>query len=726
MSHECEFNIHNKCETFTFDKVAKQSNGSVLLKVDKTVILASVVSEFLNPTNEEFTPLTVQYIEKSYSNATITSGYIKREGKSSEFEVLTSRIIDRSLRPLFPDGYCFPTVITIMVLSVQPDADLQVLALNAASAALYYSDLPVKKIVTALRIGRINNNFLINPSFMEQENSTLDLLVSGTKDDLLMIEMKTNSSKSNDNMIEISNTNEIKENDLLEAIKIAFDNIRNQIIIYEEKFSKITKDTVQIDLIKTHIEQNHIIYIRDNYSTEIRNAVLLMSTKSKIDPLKKLSNNILKTQYVEEKKISYNTIYQIVDLIKKEIVRKMILDENIRPDGRKFNEIRPIDIETNILPSTHSSCLFTRGQTQALVVATIGGVKDAQSYDRITSKYTHSEKFMLHYNFPGFCVGEAKPVFGVSRRELGHGNLGKRALESTIDSNYSDTIRLVSEVFESNGSSSMATVCAGSIALKAANIPTSNLVAGIAMGAMIKNDKFSILSDISGLEDNDGDMDLKIAGTSRGITAMQMDVKLNGLNFDILEKTLLQAKNGKDHILGIMEESLKNIETSKALPLIAKLKIDPKNNSIIIGQGGSTIKNITEEFSVKIDINKNNGEVKITSNDMTNINNAVKKIEDILKEHLKNEIDYSEKYKINDNFMGIVQRIVDFGAFVMLPDGEEGLLHVSKISKHKVNNVNDVLDIGQKIDVTIINISKDRIGLVATDTIEETQESDIL
>jgi polyribonucleotide nucleotidyltransferase len=465
------------------------------------------------------------------------------------------------------------------------------------------------------------------------------------------------------------------------------------------------------DLLLTHV--------KDNYTENIKEAIKVMAKKERYSGLNDIAKKIFSDNYCVEYAIELKDIREAVEIVKKDIVRDMIIEENLRADGRGLKDVRAISIETNILPSTHSSCLFTRGETQALVVATLGNNKDAQMYEVLTSKETKNENFMVHYNFPGFSVGEAKPIFGVSRRELGHGNLAKRALESSIDKDYTDTIRLVSEIFESNGSSSMATVCGGSIALKAAGIPIASLVAGVAMGGVFKDDKHAILTDIMGLEDHDGDMDFKVTGTSNGITALQMDIKLGGISLEILKEALEQAKEGRVHILTLMEDAVKDIVPSDALPLIEQFSIDPTKVLAVIGKAGSVIREIIEKWGVSIDLDKSSGAVKITGDNKDSILGAVEQVKNIssnAKSFQKKEIiNFETIYKIDDILDGKVVRIADFGAFIELPKGGEGLLHISKISKKRVNNVKDVLNENDTISVKVLKVSKDRIELIATD-----------
>ena len=725
MSTVCEFELNGKQEIFEFGKVAKQANGSVLAKLGNAVVLATVVSEFDNPVEEDFTPLTVQYLEKTYAAAKLPGGFFKREAKPSEFETLTARVIDRSLRPLFPKGYVYPTTITVIVLSADKDVDLQALALNAASAALYSSNLPIKKSVAGVRIAKIDGEYVVNPPLTKMNESTLDLYVAGTKDELLMIEMKAISSEE---MVEVDieafskihKTNEMTESNLVEAIGIAQKALNESNSTYESGFEEICKEIMDVKLAEFSIEESVINYVRDNFIDDVKNAIKKLAKSERATELKDLAKSISANDYCKENEIELSTIYEAVSIVKREAVRAMIVNDKVRADGRGLKDVRPIEIDTNILPSTHSSCLFTRGETQALVVGTLAGPKDGQMYEVLTEKSATIDNFMLHYNFPGFSVGEAKPMFNVGRRELGHGNLGKRALEATIDKDFTDTIRLVSEILESNGSSSMATVCGGSLALKAAGVPISDLVAGVAMGMVVEGDNYSVLTDIMGLEDHDGDMDFKVAGTKEGITALQMDIKLGGIELSVLEEALLQAKEGRDHILVLMEDAASEIIPSEALPLMEQFAIDPSKIGMIIGKAGATIKEIIEKFSVSIDTDRDTGNVKVSGDNKQNILDACEHIKTISnnaparRDHGKKNIDFEKLYKIDDVLIGKVVRLADFGAFVELPKGGEGLLHISKISKQRVKKVEDVLSVDDNVEIKVLKVSKDRIELASS------------
>jgi len=704
MSHSIKIEINNKIEIYEIDKVAKQASGAVLLKEKDAVILATVAYEDKS-VEEDFLPLTVQYIEKAYAVSKIPGGYIKREARPSDFETLTSRIIDRSLRPLFPDGYSCPTQITILVLSADNEVDLQTMAVNAASAALFLSDLPIDSCVSAVRVAKIDDKLILNPTNQELDKSILDLLVCGVDDDLLMIEMKVDSSEQDGEFF----VNELSNDETLQALEFANSAISNASNKYKESFSLYKKANVSLELNAQKVDENIITHIKNNYLDELKDAINQMAKSERASHLKDIANKISK----KEENFSLDDIKIALDIVKKEIVRSMILDEGKRADGRGLKEVRPIDIETNILPSVHSSCLFTRGQTQALVALTLGDSKDAQSYDLLTSKETLYENFMVHYNFPGFCVGEPSPLKPPGRRELGHGNLAKRALMPSFKLSRKETVRVVSEILESNGSSSMATVCGGSLALKAAGLDVKKLIAGVAMGLVIEGNRYAILSDIMGLEDHDGDMDFKIAGSKDGITALQMDIKLGGVSKEILKEAIDQASEAKDHILLIMHSASEEIVlNSNALPTVETFEIDSKSFGAVIGQGGKNIKEVTQKFNVKIDLDRDSGLVKVEGDDTISVDGAVEMIKEFAAQssHKKESASIPE-FKEGQVFDGVVKRIADFGAFVELPGGVDGLLHISKLSDDRVDKVSDILSIDEKIKVKILSQNGNKIEL---------------
>lgn len=686
--------INKNTEIFDIDKVAKQAAGAVLMRQGKSIVLATVAREE-KQVEEDFLPLTVQYIEKAYAAGKIPGGYVKRETKPSDAETLTARIIDRSLRPLFPKGYAYPTQIVVMVLSADPKVDLQVMSLNAASVALYLSDIPMKAPVCGVRIGKIDGNFILNPNNEELQNSTLDLYVAGVKDELLMIEMRAlPDQKENEIFIEApyadvltqttsQNMNELSEDEILEALNLAQKAILNGSNAYEEAFSKHKKNS-QIKL-KNEIEHPEILaFIENNFQKQIKEAINQMAKSERASELNKIAKEILNLEITKD--WSEESVLNTLAKVKRKLIREQILNEGKRADGRSLNEVRPISIETNILPNAHGSCLFTRGQTQALVVATLGGENDAQMIDLLTEKNPISERFMVNYNFPGFSVGEASPIKAPGRRELGHGNLAKRALYPSVDENYPYIIRLVSEILESNGSSSMATVCGGSLALKAAGVPSLKLVAGVAMGLIFEDNKHAVLTDIMGLEDHDGDMDFKVAGSKDGVTALQMDIKLGGIDQETLKQALYQAKEGRIHILNIMEEAAKEIIVNEeVLPKLELFSVDPSKIVDIIGQAGKTIKEIIEKFGVSIDLDREKGEVKIAGSQNEQIKAAKDYIINITGSQKGTKKGSKDKdisgFELGQEFQGIVKKIAPFGAFVELKNGVDGLLHSSK-SKH--------------------------------------------
>ncbi|EPV5543522.1 polyribonucleotide nucleotidyltransferase [Campylobacter lari] len=696
-----KININNHIEIFDTDKVAKQAAGVVLMQEKNAVVLATVAREE-KMVEEDFLPLTVQYIEKAYAAGKIPGGYVKRETKPGDSETLSARIIDRSLRPLFPKGYAYPTQIVVMVLSADPEVDLQVMSLNAASVALYLSDIPIKAPVCGVRIGRINNEFVLNPSNSELKNSTLDLYVAGVKDELLMIEMRALSNKKDNQHC----MNELSEDDTLKALDFASSAILRGSNEYEKAFAAYRKNSK----LEFKIESDNIQiidYIKNTYITKLKIAINQMAKSEKASEILQIAKEIESESMAIENEWKFEDIEKALHVCKRELVRNQIINENKRADGRGLKDVRKIDIETNILPSAHGSCLFTRGQTQALVVATLGNDNDAQMSDMLTEKNPICEKFMVNYNFPGFSVGEASPIKAPGRRELGHGNLAKRALYPSVDADYIHTIRLVSEILESNGSSSMATVCGGALALRAAGVKSEKLVAGVAMGLVFEEEKYAILTDIMGLEDHDGDMDFKVAGSHDGITALQMDIKLGGIEQKVLQEALYQAKEARGYILNLMQEACEKIIVNEAiLPKVEIFNVDPNKIPDIIGQGGKTIKDIIEKFEVNIDLDRDKGEVKIAGIDHNLISQSKEYILNLLHSKGSNKRrDKKEmpKFDIGEEFLGRVQKVVEFGVFVELKEGVDGLLHNSKIKEK--------LEVGHEIKVKVAEIKNGKVSL---------------
>ncbi|GAA8701094.1 polyribonucleotide nucleotidyltransferase [Helicobacter pylori] len=676
----------NKTEEFALKQVAKQATSSLMYRLGKTIILASVCTE-REPVSEDFLPLVVQFLEKSYAAGKIPGGFVKREGRAQDFEILTSRLIDRTLRPLFPKDYRYPTQITLMVLSHDIENDLQVSALNAASAALFLSHIAPIKSVSACRIARIDNEFIINPSTSLLNQSSLDLFVSGTKESLNMIEMRSLGQQ----------LNALEEPLMLKALELAQKSLKETCTLYEEIFTPHQNELLFKESQGIIFNERLLDLLKNQYFDEIIKGI----ESSALSERENVFNEIARKISEAHSEFSLKEIELSLEKVKKTEIRRMIIKDKIRPDKRALEEVRPILIESDLLPMAHSSILFTRGQTQSLVVGVLGTDNDAQAHESLEHKAPIKERFMFHYNFPPFCVGEASSIGATSRRELGHGNLAKRALETSIK-NKEQVIRLVSEILESNGSSSMASVCAGSLALYASGVEIYDLVAGVAMGMVSEGQDHAILSDISGLEDAEGDMDFKIAGNLEGITAMQMDTKMSGIQLEVLYQALLQAKKAREHILKIMHEAKEKIVINFShLPATEIFNVAPDKIVEIIGQGGRVIREIVEKFEVKIDLNKPSGEVKIMGN-----KERVLKTKEFILNYLHSLDQELEQYAIDEVLEAQVKRIVDFGAFLSLPKGGEGLLRKQNMDRCQV-----VLKEGDSIKCRVISFNKGKIAL---------------
>ncbi|GAA8687522.1 polyribonucleotide nucleotidyltransferase [Helicobacter pylori] len=679
-------NSSNKTEEFALKQVAKQATSSLMYRLGKTIILASVCIE-REPVSEDFLPLVVQFLEKSYAAGKIPGGFVKREGRAQDFEILTSRLIDRTLRPLFPKDYRYPTQITLMALSHDIENDLQVSALNAASAALFLSHIAPIKSVSACRIARIDNEFIINPNTSLLNQSSLDLFVSGTKESLNMIEMRSLGQK----------LNALEEPLMLKALELAQKSLKETCTLYEEIFTPHQNELLFKESQGIIFNERLLDLLKNQYFDEIIKGI----ESSALSERENVFNEIARKISEAHSEFSLEEIELSLEKVKKTEIRRMIIKDKIRPDKRALEEVRPILIESGLLPMAHSSILFTRGQTQSLVVGVLGTDNDAQTHESLEHKAPIKERFMFHYNFPPFCVGEASSIGATSRRELGHGNLAKRALETSIK-NKEQVIRLVSEILESNGSSSMASVCAGSLALYASGVEIYDLVAGVAMGMVSEGQDHAILSDISGLEDAEGDMDFKIAGNLEGITAMQMDTKMSGIQLEVLYQALLQAKKAREHILKIMHEAKEKIVINFShLPATEIFNVAPDKIVEIIGQGGRVIREIVEKFEVKIDLNKPSGEVKIMGN-----KERVLKTKEFILNYLHSLDQELEQYAIDEVLEAQVKRIVDFGAFLSLPKGGEGLLRRQNMDRCQV-----VLKEGDSIKCRVISFNKGKIAL---------------
>lgn len=686
---EVEIELKEKKLLLETGFLAKQANGSVLVKYGDTHVLCTVVCEKTQKENLDFVPLTIDYQEKAYAAGKIPGGFFKREGKPSDREVLVSRLIDRPIRPLFPEGFSFETQGIASVLSYGDENIADILSIIGVSAALTISDIPFEVPVGAVRVGRIGDTFIINPNSEEIEKSDINLVVAGTEEAVTMVE---------------GEGNEISEETLLEAIKFAHEHIKNMVHLQKELRKKAGKEKKQL------IEKEEKTLLKEavlNFVANRLESVLLI--KGKLDrqqAIHELLNETIANLNTEDvKREIYNDptrdltleITRIFEKILKSTIRQNIIEKGLRVDGRKPDEIRNITCKIGILPRVHGSAILTRGETQALVATTLGTSEDEQKIDSLEGEA--SKTFMLHYNFLPFSVGEVKPLRGPGRREIGHGYLAERALSYVIPSkdNFPYTIRVVSDILESNGSSSMATVCGATLSLMDAGVPIKAPVAGVAMGLIQEKDKTVILTDILGMEDHYGDMDFKVAGTEKGITAFQMDVKISGISYEIFEEALQQAKKARLLTLQKMAEVISEPkkELSPFAPRIYKIQVRPEKIRDIIGVGGKVIKGIIEETGVKIDIQDKEGIVKIASTDEFLARKAIEIIKGI-----------TQDIEVGRIYMGKVSRIVDFGAFVEILPGVEGLLHISQIAEKRIQKVTDILKLGEKVPVKVIEIDE--------------------
>ena len=680
--HIFEMELGGRTLTIETGKMAKQASGAVLARYGDTAVLVTATASAEPREGIDFFPLTVDYEEKLYSVGKIPGGFIKREGRPSESAILFSRLLDRPIRPLFAEGFRNDVQIVATVLSVEQDNAPEITAMIGASAALSLSDIPFNGPIGGVRVGRVNGQFVINPTVEQMEQSDLNLAVAGTADAISMVE---------------AGANELPEDVILEAILFGHEEIKRIVAFVNDMVAIAGKPKREIALfsVPEDMEQAVKEYISDKLNEAVRNADK-HSRDAAVDAVKAEAMEHFAEIYPEEgKKLSY-----IMHKTLKNIVRHMITDEKIRPDGRGIEEVRPITCEVDLLARTHGSALFTRGQTQALTITTLGAIGDEQILDGLGTE--ESKRYMHHYNFPAFSVGETRPSRGPGRREIGHGALAERALVPMIPSEdvFPYTIRLVSEILESNGSSSMASVCGSTMSLMSAGVPIKRPVSGVAMGLVKEGDNYTILTDIQGMEDALGDMDFKVAGTTEGVTAIQMDIKIEGLTKEILTDALAQARRGRMHILGKMLEAIDQPreELSPYAPRIITLQIHPDKIRDVIGPGGKIIKKIIEETGVKIDI-EDDGKTFIAAVDMEAGKKAVKMIEDLVRE-----------VEVGETYEGKVTRIMNFGAFVEVLPGKEGLVHISQLAKERVEKVEDVVAIGDVVKVKVIEI--DRQGRV--------------
>ncbi|MFC0215697.1 polyribonucleotide nucleotidyltransferase [Paenibacillus chartarius] len=674
-------------------RLAKQAAAAINVRYGETVVLCTVTVS-PEPKPLDFFPLTVNYEERLYSVGKIPGGFIKREGRPSEKAILSGRLTDRPIRPLFPEGFRNDVQIVAMVMSVDQDCAPEIAAMIGCSAALSVSEIPFNGPVGGVIVGRVNGQFVINPTKEQEEHSDIHLVVAGTKDAIMMVE---------------AGAKEVPEEVMLEAIMFGHEEIKNIVALQEQLVQEAGKPKMEVQLHAVAEDVNKDV--RDFASARLVQAVSIPEKHARADAIEAINKETVEhftTVYAETPEKLSDVKEVLYDIVKEE-VRRLITHDKVRPDGRKLNEIRPIECDIALLPRTHGSGLFTRGQTQALSVCTLGPLGEVQILDGID--LVESKRFMHHYNFPPFSVGEARPLRAPGRREIGHGALGERALEPIIpnEAEFPYTIRLVSEVLESNGSTSQASICASTLALMDAGVPIKAPVAGVAMGLIKDGDHFSILTDIQGMEDHLGDMDFKVAGTEKGVTALQMDIKIDGINRSILEEALEQAKEGRMHILGKMVERIKEPkgQLSPYAPKIVVMQINPDKIRDVIGAGGKIINKIIDETGVKIDIEQD-GRVFIASSNADMIERARSIIEGIVREVVVGEV-----------YLGTVKRIEKFGAFVEVLPGKEGLVHISQISTERVAKVEDVLKIGDQITVKVTEIdNQGRINLSRKATLQ--------
>ncbi len=670
--------------TLETGEIARQASGAVMVSMDDTVVLATVVVKDDIKSGQDFFPLTVDYIEKSYAAGRIPSSFFKREGRPSEKETLTSRLIDRPIRPLFPDGYFNEVQVIIHVLSANPDIDPDIPSMIATSAALCVSGIPFNGPLGAARVGYIDGQYVLNPTVSQLSSSQLDLVVAGTEQAVLMVE---------------SEAKELPEDVMLGAVVFGHEQMKVVINAIDELVNEGGKPEVEWE--PPARNEALIAEVTRIAEPELRKAYQIRQKQARSSELRHIYDRVNQAlaEGAEAKGEAAPDTVEVGNILfelEARIVRSQILEGEPRIDGRDTRTVRPITIRTGVLPRTHGSALFTRGETQALVVATLGTSRDSQKIDGLTGEY--SDTFMMHYNMPPFATGETGRVGTPKRREIGHGRLAKRALVACLPSQdeFSYSIRLVSEIMESNGSSSMASVCGGSLALMDAGVPVKSHVAGIAMGLIKEGNRFAVLTDILGDEDHLGDMDFKVAGTANGVTALQMDIKIQGITKEIMQVALAQAKEGRIHILGKMQEAMPHFKTelSNFAPRLITLRINPEKIRDVIGKGGAVIRSLTEETGAQIDIN-DDGIVTIASIDASAGQEAKRRIEEL-----------TASVEIGKNYEGTVLKLLDFGAIVQILPGRDGLLHISQIANERVNAVSDYLEEGQTVRVKVLEMDE--------------------
>ncbi len=696
MVHAVELEIAGRTLRLETGRVAKQAGGAVWASYADTVVLATAVGSQTVRPGIDFLPLTVDYLEKTYAAGKIPGGYFKREGRPSEKEVLTSRLIDRPLRPLFPEGYYFETQVIAAVLSADQTGTSDVVGITAASAAVALSDIPVEAPIAGVRIGRVNGQFVVNPDLAACETSDLSLVVAGTDTAVMMVE---------------GGANQLPEATMIEAIELAHREIKKIIAKIRELQARAGKPKRQV--ITEKIDPALTEQVRQLVATPIREAILIPNKSARQERLSAVLDETLQKLKTEDDPDRQRHIKLVFHGLEYSEVRNMILEKRVRADGRGPSDIRAITCEVGVLPRTHGSALFTRGETQSLAVVTLGTTEDEQRIDALEGQYFRT--FLLHYNFPPFSVGEARPLRSPGRREVGHGALAERALRPVLPTKeeFPYTLRLVSDILESNGSSSMATVCGGALAMMDAGVPIKEPVAGIAMGLIKEQDRVVVLSDILGLEDHLGDMDFKVTGTRNGVTALQMDIKIGGITADLMRQALEQARAGRMHILERMHESLQTprSELSPFAPRIFTMKIKTDRIRDVIGPGGKTIRGIIAETGVKINVD-DSGTITIAAVDGAGAQKAIDAINRL-----------TEEVEVGKIYLGTVRKIMDFGAFVEVLPGTDGLVHISQLAHHRVKAVTDEVREGEQILVKVLEIDKQgKIRLSRKEAMEPTSK----
>ena len=681
-STSVEFQYGKQTVKIETNKIARQATAAVVVTIGDLVVLTTVVAKKDADPAKDFFPLAVFYQEKFYATGRIPGGFFKREARPTERETLTSRLIDRPIRPMFPDHFTNEIQVFCTVMSSDKKQNPDIASMIGASAALTISGVPFDGPMGAARVGFIDGEYVLNPSFEELNDSYLDMVVAGTNEAVLMVE---------------SEAKELNEDLMLGAVLFGHQEMKAVITACNELKQKTGKEAWNIESVKE--ENNYYDELQSNHKDEIENAFKISNKAERNEALKEIRDKI-KENYEELDELDMGKLMSEFKKLEKDIVRGNILNNQPRIDGRDLDTVRPIFVETNILPGAHGSALFTRGETQAIVAATLGSSRDAQRIESIEGE--DSDNFMLHYNFPAYSVGEIGMPMGPKRREIGHGNLAKRAIKAVLpDSDeFGYTMRVVSEITESNGSSSMASVCGTSLSLMDAGVPLTSPVAGIAMGLIKEGDDFAVLTDILGDEDHLGDMDFKVAGTESGITALQMDIKISGINESIMETALTKAKVARDHILGIMNKVIsKPKELSENAPAMKTFMVDKDKIKEIIGKGGAVIKSMQEKTGATVDIS-DDGVVSVFGQNQSSMKECLAIIEGIL-----------EEPELNKVYKGSVVKIVEFGAFVNILPGKDGLLHISEISEERTENVNDVLEEGQEVEVKLIGFDRGKMKL---------------